>query len=233
MTALLDDLRNAHVHHWLRERVGDRAIVRIQRIVAPVFRRSLTALAVVYWSDKAGLHRYTRHYACHLAHLRRRPITLLEIGVGGDESPTWGGASLRMWRDYFIRGQIHGLDIYEKRIEEPRIHVHRGDQSDQRFMDELGARFGPFDVVVDDGSHRNAHVRTSFAALFDRHLRANGLYVIEDLATAYDPAYGGGPPGHPGTSVELVKGLVDGVNIEPRRVAAVHAYEQIAFIEKA
>jgi hypothetical protein len=233
VTTLLDGLRNADVHTWLRERVGDRAIVRTQRVVAPPFRRSLTALAVVYWSDKAGAHRYTRYYERHLQHLRRRPIMLLEIGVGGYDSPTWGGASLRMWRDYFFRGEIHGVDIFEKRIVEPRIHVHRGDQSDERFMNGLGAQFGPFDVIVDDGSHHNAHVRASFAALFVDHLRAHGFYVIEDMATAYDRDFGGGPPGHAGTSIELVKGLIDALNVEPRRVAAVHAYEQIAFIEKA
>jgi hypothetical protein len=100
-------------------------------------------------------------------------------------------------------------------------------------MRSLGREHGPFDVIVDDGSHINAHVRASFAALFDHHLVSGGLYVIEDMATAYDPRFGGGQPGHPGTSVELVKSLIDDVNLEPRDVAALHVYEQIAFIEKA
>jgi hypothetical protein len=204
----------------------------MQRLAAPPLRRSLTALAVVYWTDKAGAHRYTPHYERHLRHLRRRPIRLLEIGIGGD-SPTWGGASLRMWRDYFPRAEIHGIDIQEKRIDEPRITIHRGDQSDDEFMRNLGLRHGPFDVIIDDGSHQNAHVRASFAALFDDHLRSGGIYVIEDMATAYDPQYGGGAIGHPGTSVELVKGLIDGVHLEPRPINAVHVYEQIAFVEKA
>jgi hypothetical protein len=33
--------------------------------------------------------------------------------------------------------------------------------------------------------------------------------------------------------VELVKRLIDGVNVEPRAVASVHVYEQIAFIKNA
>jgi hypothetical protein len=233
MTTFFDGLRRTQGHVRLRELVGDRTVVRAQRLVAPAFRRSLTALAIIYWSDKAGGHRYTRQYERHLRHLRRRSITLLEIGIGGYDSPSWGGASLRMWRDYFFRGEIHGLDICEKRIDEPRIRVHRGDQSDEEFMDALGREFGPFDVIVDDGSHRNAHVRASFTALFHHHLRPHGIYVIEDMATAYDPDYGGGPPGHPGTSAELVKSLIDEVNVAPRHVAAMHVYEQIAFIEKA
>jgi demethylmacrocin O-methyltransferase len=228
-----DRLVTAQVHTKLRQRVGDRTVIRAQRLVAPVVRRSLTALAVVYWCDKASGHRYTPIYRRHLRHLRRRPIRLLEIGIGGYRSPTWGGASLRMWRDYFPRGEIHGVDIHEKRIDEPRIRIHRGDQSDEEFMGNLGRECGPFDVIVDDGSHKSAHIRASFAALFGRYLRPGGLYVIEDLACAYDPKYGGGPPGHASTSVELVKSLIDDVNVEPRPVAAVHVYEQIAFIEKA
>jgi hypothetical protein len=231
VTSLTDRLREAGVFIRVRKLVGDRAIISVQRLLAAAFRHHLPALGRIYWTDKAGLHRYTQHYQRHLQHLRRRPVRVLEIGIGGD-SPTWGGASLRMWRDYFPRGEIHGLDINEKRIKEPRIHIHRGDQSDAEFMGNLGREYGPFDVIIDDGSHVNAHIRASFAALFRDYLQPEGVYVIEDLATAYDATYGGGAPGSPGTSVELVKDLIDDVNLEPTLVAAVHVYEQIAFIDK-
>jgi hypothetical protein len=221
-----------------RRIAGERTIVRAQRVAARPFRRKLTILGRIYWTDKAYLHRYTQHYQRHLSDLRRRPVRVLEIGIGGvgiggGHSSTWGGASLRMWRDYFPRGEIHGLDIAEKRIDEERIHVHRGDQSDEEFMRRLGRNHGPFDVIIDDGSHVNAHVRASFDALFRDHLRPGGFYVIEDMKTAYDPSYGGGPPGSPGTSTELVKSLIDAVNVEPRPVASVHVYEQIAFIQRS
>src|SRR3712207_9439246 len=39
---------------------------------------------------------------------------LFEIGIGGYDDPNWGGASLRVWRDFFQRGDIHGLDFYER-----------------------------------------------------------------------------------------------------------------------
>jgi hypothetical protein len=216
-----------------RRIVGERTIVRVQRLVARPFGRRLTILGRIYWTDKAYLHRYTQHYERHLCHLRRRPVRLLEIGIGGGDSPTWGGASLRMWQDYFPRGEIHGLDINEKQVEEKRIHVHRGDQSDREFMRRLGRIQGPFDIIIDDGSHINAHIRASFDALFEDHLQPGGYYVIEDMETAYNPSYGGGPPGSPGTSAQLVKGLIDEVNVGSRPVAAIHVYEQIVFIERA
>jgi hypothetical protein len=232
MRAGLDRLRKARLHDRLHNALGDRRTIRIQRWVAPLFRHNLTALALVYWSDKAGHHHYTEHYPTHLGHLRRRPMRLLEIGIGGFESATWGGASLRMWRDYFRQGQIHGLDIHEKQIIEPRIHVHRGDQSDAQFMRDLGREQGPFDVIIDDGSHISSHIRTSFQALFDDHLNAGGYYVIEDLDYAYSSTSDEAEPGSPDTSVALVKSLVDVVNLDPSRVSALHLYQHIAFIEK-
>ncbi|WBB96089.1 MULTISPECIES: hypothetical protein [unclassified Solwaraspora] len=224
----------------IRHAIGDQRIIRVQRLVAPVVRRNLTLLARVYDTDKGRGHGYAALYERHLGDLRDRPINLLEIGIGGYDSTTWGGSSLRTWRDYFQRGQIHGLDIAEKQIDEPRIHVHRGDQSDQTYLRELGRRYGPFDVVIDDGSHVNAHIRASFDALFVDHVRPSGFYIIEDMSTAYLDEYGGGPPGDQGTSVGLVQSLCDDVN---RRhwagwhgrpalpVRAVHVYEKIAFVQ--
>lgn len=224
----------------IRNVVGDANVIRVQRVAARPFRRSLTGLANVYWSDKASRHNYTSHYQRHLCHLRRKPIKLLEIGIGGYETPTRGGASLRMWRDYFRRGEIHGIDIYEKRIDLHRMRAHQGDQSDRNFLDDFSRQWGPFDVIVDDGSHINAHIRISFEALFIKHLKPGGMYAIEDMATAYNPEYGGGGPGASGTSAELVKQLVDDVNRtswsangHALPVAAVHVYDQLALIEKS
>jgi hypothetical protein len=45
------------------------------------------------------------------------------------------------------------------------------------------------------------------------------------------PDYGGGPPGTPGTSVEMLKGLLDEPTIGGE-VQAVHMYPHIAFVEK-
>ncbi|MEV7009989.1 class I SAM-dependent methyltransferase [Streptosporangium sp. NPDC051022] len=208
---------------------------------------TLEDLAVAFGSDKwGGVHWYTPHYDRHFAPLRDAPVRLLEIGVGGYDVPEAGGGSLRMWQRYFRRGLIHGLDIFEKRLAEPRIRTIRGDQNDPGFLSGLGARIGPLDIVIDDGSHVNEHVLTSFRALFP-HVRPGGLYVIEDLQTAYWPGYGGDDRdlASPRTSIGLLKSLVDGLNhkeydhgpgYEPSytdaHVTSVHFYHNIAFIEK-
>ena len=71
---------------------------------------TLTEIAARLRTDKWGGHFYTPHYERHLGHLRRREFTLLEIGIGGYDRKR-GGASLKMWKRFFRRAQIVGLEI--------------------------------------------------------------------------------------------------------------------------
>ncbi|MCW2541839.1 MAG: hypothetical protein JWN95_3564 [Frankiales bacterium] len=152
---------------------------------------NLTTIAQRFGTDKAGLHDYTGFYEALLAGRRNDPIKLLEIGVGGDANTTVGGHSLRMWRDYFPQATIVGLDLYDKkRFESDRIHIETGDQSDPAVLRRINDKFGPFDVIIDDGSHISAHVITTFTTLFPM-LLPGGVYAIEDLQTSYWPTWGG------------------------------------------
>lgn len=208
----------------------------------------LNALAVRYLSDKwGGLHWFTPHYAHHLGYLRDRPVRVLEIGVGGFDSPEEGGGSLKMWRRFFPRGLVYGLDIFDKSaFDQPRVKTLVGDQNDPEYLRSLVRAHGPFDIIIDDGSHLNEHIRTSFDTLFPL-LQSGGMYVIEDLWTTYVPGFGGdaGKVGGPKTSIGLLKSLVDGINHEEHSgetakrpseiesgVVGVHIYHNIAFIEK-
>ena len=71
----------------------------------------LTRLAIKHGTDKWGPRFYSPLYHKLFSQLRDRPIRLLEIGVGGEELKTVGGASLAMWADYFSSGQITGIDL--------------------------------------------------------------------------------------------------------------------------
>ncbi len=206
---------------------------------------SLRDLAIATGTDKEGGHSYTAAYERHLGRLRGQPITLLEIGVGGYADSAVGGASLRMWKSYFARGKVIGLDIEDKaHFSEDRIVIVRGDQGDPAVLEDLASRFGPFDVVIDDGSHRSDHVITSFQVLFP-HVSDGGVYVIEDLQAAYWERYGGSStPNASGTSMTLLQRLADGLNYaefdiagyEPTYtdlwITSIAFYHNIAFIEK-
>lgn len=211
-------------------------------------RHDLGDLAIRFGSDKWGIwHWYTRHYDRHFGPLRDEPIKLLEIGIGGYADPHAGGGSLRMWKNYFPRGIVYGMDIYDKSpSEESRINTVVGSQDDAEFLREFAEENGPFDIIIDDGSHINEHVLFSFDVLFP-YVRPGGWYAIEDIQTSYWPQYGGtrGAVAGEGTSVGLVKKLLDGLEYqesasrrgeEPgyadRHVVGVHFYHNLAFIEK-
>ena len=176
--------------------------------------RSLREIALAMGTDKEGAHSYADAYEWHFRHLRHRAITLLEIGVGGYRDSTSGGESLRMWKEFFPRAQIIGIDIHPKEgLSEDRIAILQGDQSDEKFLDDVASRYGPFDLVIDDGSHICAHVIASFRALFP-HLAEDGIYAIEDLQTSYWARGYGGSSGldRAGTSMTFLQELVDGLN---------------------
>jgi hypothetical protein len=156
----------------------------------------LTRLAIRFGTDKFGGHIYTPSYHHILVHLRDKPLKILEIGVGGYDDPDCGGASLRMWAEYFPLARIVGLDFFEKKLSvSPRVTIERGSQDDPALLARLHEAHGPFDLVIDDGSHRPEHMVASFLNLYQR-LSPQGLYIIEDTQTCFMERFGGHPGGH-------------------------------------
>ena len=96
-----------------------------------------------------------------------------------------------------------------------RIFIYQGLQDDVRLLDQIAAKHAPegFDIIVDDASHIGSISRASFEALFDRHLKKEGLYAIEDWGTGYwakwpdGAAYSGSA--HNSGMIGLIKELVD------------------------
>lgn len=205
--------------------------------------------AVQYGSDKWGaVHWYTSAYEQYFRPFRDRCIRLLEIGIGGYADPHRGGGSLRLWSDYFRRGLLCGLDICPKAIDRRgRIRTVTGDQSDPQVLNDLAQRFGPFDIIIDDGSHMTSHTLASFDNLF-RFLVPGGVYVIEDLQMSYLPQFGGNSTGVGTTPLALIKTLIDGIHADEipssqdpahtshwsdlDAVCGVSVRRNIAFIEK-
>jgi mycinamicin biosynthesis methyltransferase MycE-like protein len=224
----------------------------VQRIVAVLDRQEpadLAELAVRYGTDKWGaMHQYPSYYQQHFGPLRQHRLRVLEIGIGGTGDPSLGGASLRVWKRYFPRALVYGVDILDKHLlDAPRLTTVLADQSDATQMASVAHRYGPFDIVIDDGSHISRHVITSFRTLFP-HLRRNGLYVIEDLQAAYWPGRFEGSDRNlndPGHTVGFLKTLLDGLHHqdflsddarEPQptdtQINAVCVYRNLAVMQK-
>jgi cephalosporin hydroxylase len=156
-------------------------------------------------TDKAGQRQLLWIYDRFLAPYRQAPVNVLEIGV-------LDGASLRMWRDYFPNGVVHGIDVDPATTAHAgeRIGVFVGSQGDARFLDHVVASAGDFDLVVDDGSHL---ARDQIATLLHLwpHVKAEGTYIVEDTHTSYLPEYGMRWR-EPGTTMEFLKGVADDVH---------------------
>ncbi|MCU9846394.1 hypothetical protein OEZ60_00045 [Defluviimonas sp. WL0024] len=187
----------------------------------------LSRFAVRHGTDKFGLHHYTPVYHRLFGHLRNRPVRLLEIGVGGFQDEDRGGHSLAMWRDYFPNGEITSLDIHKKTIDlGPRVKIFQGSQIDEAFLREIQDERGPFDIIIDDGSHRNDHVLESYRILWTG-LTPGGYYAIEDLQTAFFPQSGGSidltPPNSVGYFADVFEKLgSDRAPAEIRSMVRVH-----------
>ncbi|MBI1418326.1 MAG: hypothetical protein GC146_13985 [Limimaricola sp.] len=151
----------------------------------------LSRLAIRHGTDKFGYHDYTPNYHKLFERFRDRPVKVLEIGVGGYQDEDRGGQSLATWRDYFPQAEITGIDIQKKSLDlGPRVQILQGSQIDAAFLARLVAERGPFDLIIDDGSHRNEHVVESYRLLWPT-LVPGGIYVVEDVQTAFMPRFGG------------------------------------------
>jgi len=239
---MVKDMLRPFLNPLQRRRIS--AVVNDVRSIP--YGSNLKKLAKIYQTDKCGSHYYTPHFHAHFGKHRYRRIALLEIGVGGDENHAFGGHSLRMWKRYFPFANIYGIDIHDKsRLQERRIRIFRGNQSDTAFLGEVLEETGGFDIVIDDGSHRNEDVIKTFEFLFPR-LASNGVYVVEDTQTSYWKHYGGDHInlGNPTTIMGYFKNLIDGLNYEERpqngysptyydrHIIALHFYHNLIFIMK-
>ncbi|MDH3319852.1 MAG: class I SAM-dependent methyltransferase [Betaproteobacteria bacterium] len=192
----------------------DRYLQRFAK-VAGWLGAELDLLAALYGTDKFGEHDYTPVYEELMRASRRKPVRLLEVGVGGYEGAL-GGESLRMWESYFRHGHITGIDVFDKTaLSRGRVQVFQCSQVDRPKLTSLAQEQGPFDFILDDGSHLNAHQIETFGILWP-HVKDGGTYIVEDVQTSYWPAYGGGPLGTPGyelSCMQWFKQLVDSVNL--------------------
>jgi hypothetical protein len=149
-------------------------------------RQTLKDIGNRYHTDKTDSNHmfngisYLDIYEGYFNNIRKNNVSILEIGVKG-------GASLQTWKAYFPHARIFGLDIDPecRNLEEPGIQIAIGSQDDVDFLKTCYGADQKFDIIIDDGSHINRHITTSFEYLFYNRLNPGGIYIIEDLRCSY------------------------------------------------
>ena len=67
---------------------------------------TLDELAIKYAADKSShSHKYTQFYDLFFTPVKNSNLKILEIGIAS-------GASLKMWRDYFITSIIFSIESF-------------------------------------------------------------------------------------------------------------------------
>lgn len=139
---------------------------------------TLDKLALKYKADKFGKHNYTPYYFSLFRNKNKRRAVKKVVEIGAGE-----GASLFMWRDFFVNAKIYSPEIEDGRLfSEGRIEVIKCDQSNQDDLYKVIKVTGTdIDLFVDDGSHRPIDQLFTFVQVFPA-LQKGAIYVIEDVA---------------------------------------------------
>ena len=188
---------------------------------APLPDSYLMQLARDQWDINKFTH-YIPVYEKVFKPFRDRPVNMLEIGVNL-------GGSMELWWKYFRfgywGGKIVGIDNNPKCVvfdaPDKGIHVRVGAQQDPVFLQRVVDEFGPFDIILDDGSHIPSFTLKSFQYLFPNGLAEGGAYLVEDLFSCYVPdglepfAPRGIPEADDGSPpfVEFAKSLIDYMHV--------------------
>ena len=138
----------------------------------------LNRLGLLSGTDKSDrVHNYLNKYEFFLNRWKDEPITLLELGI-------FRGESLLLWRDYFQKAQIIGVDINPQcaRFAADRVRVEISDLSLAENLQALAA-YSP-SVIIDDASHIWSHQIRALCMLYPV-LPHGGVYIMEDLETSF------------------------------------------------
>jgi 23S rRNA U2552 (ribose-2'-O)-methylase RlmE/FtsJ len=97
---------------------------------------------------------------------------VLEIGIQD-------GRSIKLWRDYFTKAHVYGVDITHCAAleNEDRITQIVGNAYSTSVMEELGNNF---DLIIDDGPH-DTKSQLYFLNNYSKLLNNGGILVLEDI----------------------------------------------------
>ena len=197
---------------------------------------------LIYISDKhnptKNKKEFLKIYSNYFKDYKDKEINILEIGV-------YKGESLKIWREYFSKAKICGIDINEIKFKIDGVDIIKADQASVKDLTSICEKYKSFDIIIDDGGHHSNQITTSLNFLFD-YLNDNGLYVIEDLQTSYFPRFGGSRfnLNRKTTSMNFLKSITDSVNYEQNdrpfyenkkfdgQVKFVHFFQNLAIIKK-
>lgn len=125
-------------------------------------------------TDKGSLHSYIAVYEELFRKIRHKPIKLMEIGI-------MSGNSILMWKEYFTKGKIFGIDINP--IPEKLKNISRVECLQHNSTEPLEKLNTKFNIIIDDGCHE-PEIQLLTAKVFYPLVEIGGFYIIEDVISS-------------------------------------------------
>ena len=150
-----------------------------------------------YKSDKSTVHNY--HYIYGSLFTKKNKVkNIFEIGLGTNDENLisnmgrYGkpGASIKAFRDFFLKANVFGADIDKKILfKEDRITTYFTDQSKISELKKLYKKMSnKFDLIIDDGLHA-PYTNLNVIISSIKYLKKNGWIVIEDIPLIAKPIW--------------------------------------------
>lgn len=132
-----------------------------------------------YDTSVVDLHNYVPTYEALFSAMKNESINLLEIGI-------YHGGSLKLWRDYFTKANIIGIDIIytetaRNTLANTNVSVFLSDSTDSN-SDVLTNKIKDmeFNIIIDDGCHSFDSQYKTLLNYWGK-LKKDGIYIIEDI----------------------------------------------------
>lgn len=132
-----------------------------------------------YDTSVVDLHNYIPTYEAMFSTMKNESINFLEIGI-------YHGGSLKLWRDYFTKANIIGIDIVytetaRNTLANTNVSVLLSDSTDSN-SDVLTNKIKDieFDIIIDDGCHSFDSQYKTLQNYWGK-LKTGGIYIIEDI----------------------------------------------------
>ena len=134
-------------------------------------------------SDKLDI--YFEDLAEFLNNIDSKPKKVLEIGIQR-------GGNVSFYLQILPAGStVVGIDIHLPKQKLPEsIQFIKGSSLDTKVIAEA-SKYGPYDLIVEDASHIQSHVRKNLDN-YSPMLKTNGILIIEDTQYAILPGWGKG-----------------------------------------
>jgi hypothetical protein len=142
---------------------------------------SLESIADNSRTDKNTVHSYLPLYQQLLIGKKETALNVLEVGI-------FLGGSIKLWSDFFINANVHGLDIMHindvwegiKNKEKIVLHTSTNAYSPDFFNSHFLHTNTKFDFMLDDGPHTLESMQ-QFIQLYSQIMTDDGILIIEDV----------------------------------------------------